>query len=199
MLSWYESRKLPKLRFNDRVREAWCVGNGGYFSDDWHRRRDARDCEDGQAVHYKPLDYILVRWPGSPNSRSSLLYFHPDGEFEFIAECIGDGPYEIEDAVLGHGNPEGLERVRVQRAEQRARDAAKHARWLQRPLRADLASFVAGLAPGEVFRTPKGRIGRVAGIGKAWATYRWIDAAPEGVEVIDLLGEADEHRLCRYM
>lgn len=198
MLSWYESRKLPKLRFDAPVREAWCVGNGGYFSDNWYRRRDARDCDHGRAVHYAPGDYILVRWTGFPDSRSSLIFFRPGGNFEYVAECIGDGPYEIEAAVLSHGNPAELERVREWRAQQQAREDERLARRAEKPVRAHLASFVAGLAPSDVFRTPSGRVGRVAGIGKAWATYRWLDAAPEGVEVIDLLGEADEHRLTRY-
>lgn len=183
MLSWKEARALPRSLFADRIVDAYCVGQGGDFRDDWHRRPDSRVFEQGFAIGYRPRDYILVSWAGVSLRECTLYFFRGDTDVpEIVAPAIDWGGYELEDAVLRHGNPRRLAYVLARREEwERERRTALH--------RQEVDCFAATLPAKSFFRTPAGRAGQVVGVGKKLVTWRYLDALPEGAVPVPIAGE----------
>lgn len=183
MLNWKEKKALPRAWFNDRITDAFCVGRGGNFRDDWDKWPDSRVCEEGYAIAFRPREYVLVSWQGVSLRELTLYYFRDDTDIpEIVAPAIADAHHQIEDAVLAHGNPERLAYVRAQRAE--------WARRQQMALKRDgLDSLAATLPAKTFFSTPSGRVGQVVGVGAKIATWRYLDELPPGAEAVALDGE----------
>jgi len=183
MLSWKEKKALPRSLFADRIVDAFCVGQGADFRDDWDRYPDSRVFENGYAIAYRAREYILVSWSGVSLRECTLYYFRGDSDVpEIVAPAIDNSRYEVEDAVLGHGNPKRLAEVLARREEwKRQRRTALH--------RQETNRLAATLPPKSYFSTPAGRVGQVIGVGAKVVTWRYLDDLPEGAVPMQIAGE----------
>jgi hypothetical protein len=196
MLSWSESRKLPTIEFEDRIARAVCVGNGSYFYDEWDTRKDIRICNDGYAFRYAPRDYILVKWVGVSENESTLYYLAGDGAIEIVAPALKGYGGAVEAAVLGHCNPERLERLREERAAAAIAEEARK-KYGQSHQRARLWTYEATIPVGTFFRTPSGYLGYMAGRGEVNVSWYAVTPSdmPDGVEIVDLPREMEATRI----
>lgn len=153
--------------------------DNGWSGRPWYRHRPD---PDGALVEFRDRDYILVRWERGEHGQRSLYYMRADADPEHVCD-LGPSYRDLEDAVALHINPE-LARRRIDQRNAREAEELRMARYAVR--RQDLTSVVAELAPGTHFRDPAGAGARLYNIGKRWATWRYLEVEPDGVDFVQL-------------
>lgn len=153
--------------------------DGGWSNRPWYRHR--RD-EEGAVVEYRDGDYILVRWELGEAGQRSLYFMRAGSDPEYIRD-VNSTDRSVDDAIALYVDPERASR-RI--AERDAREAEERHRARYAIQRSNLNSVVGELAPGTHFRDPDGCIGRLNNLGKRFATWRYLEVEPEGVEIVQL-------------
>ncbi len=184
----FDNRRDPmtEFGFSDPMYQAQYVGSSkrgghdpGWYSRPWYRHRND---EIGGLVEGRDGDYILVTWDRGPEPQRSLYILRAGADPEYICE-VPSAPYDVEDAVELHFDRNralGLIAMR-KRAE-----AAEAERRRLRMRRSDVRCELGELPKGAYFRTPRGELGRVAGVTEKFVSWRFIGTLPDGAEAVTL-------------
>jgi hypothetical protein len=151
----------------------------------FHKNRDVSEKQDSTAyectLFWCDGDYIVIQPRRGENSRMDVYHGTPEGLTHIGG---GNGSGGLYDLALAHKDPEAWQRE----LGYREREKWNRIYGLRRT---ELDTVVGRLKPKSYFVTPEGWPGFVNNIGKKYATWKYLEALPEGVEAVQLADPPD--------